>query len=129
MAWGGTRPSAFVKVVEADLKDKRNEIAAEALEMVVRASPVDTGAYRGNHRVSVDEADFGVDVANRDKAGQSTIDAGLAVIASADKPFQAVTIQNNLVYGERLEDGHSGQAPDGVYRPTYAHIRAKHAKS
>lgn len=129
MAWSGTRPTAFVKVVETDLKDKRNEIAAEALEMVVKASPVDTGAYRGNHRVSVDEDDYGVDLAHTDPSGRSTIDAGLAVIAKADKPFQAVTVQNNIAYGEALESGHSQQAPEGVYRPSYAHLRAKHAKS
>lgn len=126
--WSGTRPTAFVKVVETDLKDTRNKIAVEALQMVVTGSPVDTGAFRGSHIVSVDADDKSVP--NRlDKAGQETINAGMAVIATADKPFQAVTIQTNLPYGEKLEDGHSKQAPRGVYRPSFAAIRAKYAKS
>lgn len=128
MAWGGTKPTAFVKVVETDLKDKRNEIAAEALEMVVKASPVDTGAFRGSHVVSVDAEDPSVPQ-RLDPSGQETIDAGLAVIATADEPYQAVTVQSNIAYGEALEAGHSKQAPQGIYRPAFAHIRAKHAKS
>lgn len=126
--WSGIKPSAFVKVVEADLKAKRNQIAAEALQMVVTGSPVDTGAFRGSHRVSVDSEDRSV-TETLDPSGQATIDAGLAVIATADQPFQAVTVQTGISYGEKLENGHSTQAPQGVYGPAFAHIRAKHAKS
>lgn len=129
MAWGGTKPTAFVKVVETDLKDKRNEIAAEALEMVVKASPVDTGAFRESNRVSIDEPDYGAEDEGTNEKAQSVIDAGLAVIADADEPYQAIFIQNNIEYGEILEGGHSEQAPDGIYRPTYAHLRAKYSKS
>lgn len=126
--WGGTRPSAFVKVVETDLKTKRNQIAAEALQMVVTGSPVDTGAFRGSHVVSVDSEDPSVPQ-RLDPSGQETIDAGLAVIATANEPYQAVTVQSNIAYGEALEAGHSQQAPQGIYRPAFAHIRAKHSKS
>jgi len=124
--WSGTRPTAFVKVVEADLKDKRNEIAAEALQMVVSGSPVDTGAFRSSHVVSIDKEDYTVpDI----RPAQETINAGLAVIAKADQPYQAVMLQSNIDHGEALEEGHSQQAPNGVYRPTWAHLRAKHSKS
>lgn len=128
--WSGIKPTAFVKVVEADLKEKRNQIAAEALQMVVGGSPVDTGAYRGNHRVSVDVEDLGVDEGLSGENTQATISAGLAVIAQANQPYQAVIVQNNIAYGEDLENGHSKeQAPQGVYRPAFAHIRAKHGAS
>lgn len=126
MAWGGTKPTAFVKVVEADLKNKRNEIAAEALQMVVSGSPVDTGAFRSSHVVSINEEDHTVPGI---RSAQETIDAGLAVIAKADQPYQAVMVQSNIAHGEALEAGHSQQAPTGIYRPTMAHIRAKHSKS
>lgn len=127
--WSGIKPSAFVKVVEDDLKDKRNQIAAETLQQVVSRSPVDTGSYRSNHRVSVDAEDRTAEEGIGRVDPQSTIDAGLAVIAQADQPFQAVIVQNNISYGEALEDGHSDQAPYGVYRPTVAYLRAKHTKS
>lgn len=126
--WSGIKPSAFVKVVEADLKTKRNQIAVEALQMVVTGSPVDTGAFRGSHLVSIDEEDRSVPE-RLDPSGQETINAGLAVIAKADQPYQAVAVQSNIAYGEELEKGHSQQAPQGIYRPAFANIRAKHSKS
>lgn len=126
MSWKGLKPSAFVNVVEADLKDKRNEIAAEALQMVVTTSPVDTGAFRSSNVVSIDKEDYSIPEI---VSAQKTIKAGLAVIAKADQPYQAVIVQSNIRHGEILEDGHSQQAPDGIYRPTMAHIRAKHSKS
>jgi len=131
MGWTGTRPTAFVNVVQADLRKHRNRIAAEALQMVVNGSPVDTGAFRGSHRVSVDAPDYGYDAAQTDKPpSQATIEAGLAVIATANQPFQAVIVQTNLPYAEKLEAGTSKeQAPAGVYRPAWATLRAKYARS
>ncbi|WP_339139099.1 hypothetical protein [Kerstersia gyiorum] len=113
--------------METDLKDTRNKIAVEALQMVVTGSPVDEGTFRGSHRVSIDVENH--EIPNTpDKSGQATVNAGLEVIATAGDPFQAVTIQTNLPYGEKLEGGHSKQAPAGVYRPAFATIRAKYAK-
>lgn len=128
--WSGIKPTAFVKVVEADLKEKRNQIAAEALQMVVTSSPVDDGPFRGNHRVSVDGPVHGYDMEKADKNGNPTIEAGMAVIATADQPYQEVIIQNEIPYAEALEDGHSEkQAPHGVYRPVFTHIKAKYGGS
>jgi len=130
MAWTGTRPTAFVNVVKADLAKRRNQIAAEALQLVVQHSPVDTGAFRGSHRVSVDTPDYGHDAAQTDTNGQAAVQTGLTVIATANQPFQTVTVQTNLPYAEKLEAGHSKkQAPQGVYRPAYAFLRAKYARS
>ena len=126
MGWSKP-PTAFIKTVEADLAAVRTRIAMEALQTVVLASPVDTGAYRGSHVVSVDAADYSVPK-EPDKSGQKTIDTGIAVIAGANKPFQAVTVQTNLGYAESLENGHSKQAPTGVYSPAFQYIRAKYAK-
>lgn len=128
MYWS-KRPTDFINVVEADLRKRRNDIAAEVLRSVVVSSPVDTGAYRGNHRVSINSADYSFEISQTDKRGQRTISAGMAVIDSANQPFQAIYVQTNLPYAEVLEDGHSQQAPNGVYRPAFAHIRAKYSKS
>lgn len=125
--WSGIRPTAFINVVESDLKDTRNKIAVEALQMVVTSSPVDTGAYRGSHVVSVDSSDLSVPD-RADTSGQETINAGMVVVATADQPYQEVTVQTNISYGESLEDGHSGQAPAGVYRVAFESLKSKHAK-
>lgn len=52
--------------------------------------------------------------AEPDKVGTKTIQQGSAVIAQG-KPYSVIYIQSNLPYSERLENGHSQQAPTGVY--------------
>lgn len=128
MAGWSNKPTAFINVIETSLKERRNDAAKDALQMVVRSAPVDTGAFRGNNRVSVDSEDHTFDLDATDKSGQETISAGIAVIDKADKPYQAVTIQNNLPYAEVLENGHSQQAPQGVYGPAFEAVRSKYAK-
>lgn len=139
MAWGGTRPTAFIRVVESDLAEKRTHIAMDALQAVISGSPVDDGTYRMNHRVTIDSEDHGFDP----KAGRGkeieppkgslnvpSYDAGLEILAGkAKEPYATVTIQNNAPYGPRLEDGYSDQAPDGTFRPAFAAVRAKYSKS
>src|SRR5690625_3209992 len=39
----GLKPSAFAHLIEDEVKETRNKIATEALQMVVAGSPVDTG--------------------------------------------------------------------------------------
>lgn len=139
MAGWSKRPTEFIRVVEGDLAKKRTHIAVDALQAVISGSPVADGTYRMNHRVTVDSEDHGFDPdAGRGKGSEPpkgslnvpSYEAGLQVIAEgADEPFATVTIQNNAPYGPKLEDGHSNQAPDGTYRPAFAAVRAKHAKS
>ncbi|MCO8166835.1 HK97 gp10 family phage protein [Pseudomonas sp. 21LCFQ02] len=118
-------PLEFIKVFEADLVKHRNEIAADALQMVVHGSPVDTGAYKGSHRISVNHEDLSAPI-TPDTGGAKTIAAGMKIIASAKQPFSMILIQTNLPYSESLENGHSGQAPAGNYGPAFASLVAKY---
>lgn len=131
MAKGGwtKKPSEFMVQVEGDLTQQRRIITMEVLQGVVLASPVDKGTFRASHQVTVDAVSTSYDMSKQDKSGSATISDGLAAIASIDKPFGESTVQTNLPYAETLEEGHSAQAPSGVYRPTFANIRAKYAKS
>lgn len=138
MAGWSKGPTAFIKVVEEDLAKKRTHIAVDALQAVISGSPVDDGTYRMNHRVTVDSEDHGFDPqAGRGKDVEppkgslnvSSYDAGLKIIAEgADEAYATVTIQNNLPYAEVLENGHSQQAPQGVYGPAYEAVRSKYVK-
>ena len=56
MSWKN-KPTDFIKVIESDLVKQQIEIVVEALQGVVMSSPVDTGAFRANHRVSVGSVD------------------------------------------------------------------------
>lgn len=131
-------PTAFIKVVEKDLEQKRHQIAVETLGAVISGSPVDTGAYRANHRVSVDGVDLGYDLGlglGKDReppkgatTGVVSYGEGLEQIAGAEGPYREVVIQNNLPYSGEIEHGHSDQAPDGVYELAFLSIVEKHTK-
>lgn len=129
MAGWDKKPSEFMVQVKGDLTKHRRIVTMEVLQGVVMASPVDKGTFRASHQVTVDSVSSTYDMEKQDKSGSSTLNDGLAVIASIDKPFGESTVQTNLPYAESLEDGSSKQASTGVYRPTFAHIRAKYAKS
>lgn len=64
-------------------------------------SPVDTGRYRNAHHYSIGSPSYA-------EKGSQTINIQVG-------DFPTVYIQNNLPYCQRLEHGHSKQAPTGVY--------------
>lgn len=97
-------------------------VALEGLKGVVQMTPVDTGRARANWQVTQDEPATGV-VDATDKPGATTIGAGSAKVGEA-KPFSVTYITNNLPYIEKLEDGHSKQAPAGMLNVTYARLKA-----
>lgn len=119
MAWKGTRPSAFAITVEKALTSRQKEIAAFALQQVIIGSPFDEGAYKGNHRVSVNGVTYEFDPSQLDTSGQATLNDGMSKIGTISQPFGVVYIQNSAPYGERLENGWSDQAPQGVYGIAY----------
>lgn len=128
MAWEGTKPTAFIRVVEGDLVDKRKVITSDALQAVISGSPVDTGAYKGSHRVSLDSEDLGANLDELDPSGQETLAKGEAVIGQIETPYGYASVQTNIAYGQELEHGHSQQAAQGVYGPAFEAVRAKHSK-
>jgi len=124
MGWK-RRPTGFIPVVEGELNAMTRAIALQALTGVIERSPVDSGAFRGNHQVSVNVVDPSFDTMNVDKSGEAALAAGTGKIGGARSPYQIIYIQNNLPYSERLEDGYSGQAPQGVYHVTFDALRAR----
>lgn len=113
-SWDVSLGEEFAKLSEKALVKKRLELVTYLLTRIIQRSPVDTGAFRGNHRVSVGAADGGVSNVT-DKGGSSTLSAGISVAAAASA-LSTIYVQNNLPYAEALEYGHSQQAPQGIYR-------------
>jgi len=112
---------------EGNLKQLRlviRRIALQALEKVVNRTPVDTGRARGNWFVQIGSAGFEV-TTDTDKNGNVTISRGASVIATyADSDdFPVISIYNNLPYINRLEHGHSKQAPAGMVAITVAELQ------
>lgn len=119
-------PSAFMEAVEADLVQKQSDMSMEALRVIVEHAPVDTGRFMANNIVSIGEPVF-YSLDAYDKAGHQTIANGYAELAHL-MPYSVVYIQNNLIYAGSLEDGHSGQAPAGIYGVAHLAVSAKFTK-
>lgn len=114
MSWSRSL-AGFAKEVEETLTQRQKEIAVYALQQVIMGSPVDQGTYKGNHRVTVNGITLDYSLDAEDQNGQRTLMEGVRVIGSVSQPFGEIVVQNNSPYGERLESGHSQQAPAGVY--------------
>lgn len=111
-------PSLFADVVEEDLTKRVRTIALVMLQEIVLRSPVDTGRFRNNNIVSIVSPVYASTV-ETDASGAGTISRGAAAMSGLE-PYTTVFIQNNLPYAQRLEDGHSKQAPPGgIYAASF----------
>lgn len=112
MSWKGKPTDFALKVIEST-EEKIRKTAADMLQGVILASPVDTGQFRSNHRVSLNAPDNGTNQSNGNTAPVGSLDSkvmnqGLNILKSA-KIGGLIYIQNNLPYAQRLEHGHSQQ--------------------
>jgi hypothetical protein len=112
-----TPPSLFAGLVEEALAQRVRVIALAILNEIVLRSPVDTGRFRGNNIVSVGAPVY-TSSANVDPTGSETIQQGVRMMTGLE-PYTQVFIQNNLIYAVPLEDGHSKQAPAGIYAVSF----------
>lgn len=112
----------FTEEVEGQTLLVTQKLGMEALSRVVLRSPVDTGRFRGNWTVSINQPDGSMSDAV-DPAGGATIAKGASAITGIREP-RIVYVQNNLPYAERLENGWSKQAPAGVVAVTFAELTA-----
>lgn len=121
MAWRGIRPSEYaIQMIEELETDVKRKIIV-GLETVIRMSPVMDGAYRGNHRLTVNRQDLSFDPSKIDKTGGSTLNTELSNLVQF-KIGDVAYIQNNAPYAMRLENGWSDQNRD-MYAVAYMNIR------
>lgn len=120
MGWKGKKPTSFSLEVSKAAEDHVKHIVMDTVQSLVNLSPVDTGAYRASHIVSVGSGDYGV----REPTTNAVQDA--AIQAVKIKLGSLIYIQNNQPYAERLENGWSDQAPLGIYSTTFTYITQKY---
>ena len=101
------------------------KLALQAYEGVLKRSPVDTGRFRASNRLSINRADLTVEPAD---AISTTFETTAMSTADGAKIGDVVIISNNLPYAEPLENGHSSQAPQGVYSLTFQELKADFRK-
>lgn len=106
------------KVEVKDQAEKMVRRTAFAVDKaVVMASPVDTGYFRANWQVTLEVPATGtvahIPGSNGSSAASNTAKAmsQLGMVTKDYKLGQTIYIVNNVVYGPRLNDGHSKQAP------------------
>ena len=89
--------------------------AFSVFQSVIQKSPVDTGRFRANWNLSVGNPDLSTSEAT-DKTGSASIGKVASGITQYKLSDGSVFLTNNLPYAMRLEDGYSGQAPNGMVR-------------
>lgn len=87
------------------------EMALSVFSSVVISTPVDTGRARGNWQPSIREP-ITSEISGTDKSGQPTISKARSNFGRFEVG-QTIFISNNVPYIERLNEGHSSQAPAG----------------
>lgn len=110
--------------VQDDVVEAVANIGLDALRNVVLMSPVDEGRFRGNWHTTIGTTSNAV-FDRVDLTGAKTINDGARTLNAYEK-LQPIYIQNNLPYAQRLENGHSGQAPNGMVALTVNYIEAKY---
>ncbi len=94
-------------------KASTQTVRATALQLftqVIERTPVDTGRARGNWRTSINSPASGAIERTDGSAAIGEVSLKAASFTRADTIYLA----NNLPYIQRLEDGYSGQAPQGM---------------
>lgn len=89
------------------------KIALEAFTRVVMRSPVDTGRFRGNWQVAIDNIPQGFNIDVMDPTGSEVLSEVQEVVNTLFAG-SIIYLVNNLPYAKPLEDGWSQQAPMGM---------------
>jgi hypothetical protein len=120
-----------IKKVQGDLVKGIERIIGEgafaSFSAIVLASPVDTGHFRNNWQVGINERKLGI-LEGVDKSGGPTIQKNESVFANYEMgkgQGNKIIFSNNVAYALRLNQGHSGQAASGfVQKALRAGIKA-----
>lgn len=123
MSWKN-KPTNFALEVLKTADDHLKKIVGETLQRVVVLSPVQDGEFRASHKVTIDAPQNAYEK-GFDLSGNETLNQGLKV-ASTAKIGGLVYVQTLSPYGPALENGHSQQAPNGVYALSFRYVCEKY---
>jgi hypothetical protein len=106
----------------------QKKVGLDALAGVVKKSPVDTGRFRGNWHLTITPSDTATEFTDKQSRGSPPGGAATASAVSALsalQPYGVAYLQNALPYAERLENGYSKQAPQGMVALTLAELQSQ----
>ena len=109
--------SAFSKLIKASEKKVEEVVKDVAVDLVVNLvvrSPVDSGRFRKNWNVAINEINYQTDFEVQNIAVQRSVK-----VVENYRLGDTINITNSLPYAARLEyEGWSKQTPDGTVRVT-----------
>ena len=98
------------------MTEATQKITLDVFNNVIRLSPVDTGRFRGNWQPSIGAPVAG-ELEMLDPTG-GTVTAKVSGFVESVEAGDVIYLVNNLPYAQRLEDGSSQQAPNGMVKLT-----------
>ena len=113
-------------VIDADYSKVVRLTVLKIYKNIIMRSPVDTGAYRASHGIAV-----GNEPSESEGLKGEQTDEELTALENEFPGLDwklgdgTIWIYNNQPYAGRLEDGHSKQAPNGVYSVALAEFQSK----
>lgn len=120
---------AFNRKAENRADGALKAVALEALRGVLKRSPVDTGAFRGNWKVGVNQVEGGFNREDRFEGGfgaEPGFDELGKLLAQKVEFGDTVHITNDAPYGRFLERRRSTRmAPNGIVGVTEAALKAE----
>ena len=94
-----------------DVGEETRILALKVFRNVILSTPVDEGRARSNWQLSL-STPISTQTEDFDRSGGSTINKGVSVVRSAiNVKYPTFWLTNNLPYIQRLNEGHSEQAP------------------
>lgn len=112
---------AFVAKAKKNPETVMRSVSLKLFSAIIKASPVDTGRFRGNWQTTGATPATGL-IAGVDPTGNKAVNSAATFITNAPG-WDTFTLTNNLPYAERLEYGWSKQAPVGMVRVNIARFQ------
>lgn len=111
----------FVAKAKKNPETVMRSVSLKLFSAIIKASPVDTGRFRGNWQTTGVTPATGL-IAGVDPTGNKAVNSAATFITNAPG-WDTFTLTNNLPYAERLEYGWSKQAPVGMVRVNIARFQ------
>ena len=116
MSWTNP-PTRFTKTVSGDIEKQTKRFSLILLRNLVLRSPIDSGRFRNNWLVGLNQKDG----RQLKSTGNQAVQRGSQKIKS-HKAGGSVWISNNLPYARRLNEGWSQQAPANFVEKAIARV-------
>lgn len=105
----------WIEETEVSVEDTLQTVTNALARSAVTLSPVDTGRFKGNWQLTLNSPTTS-SLIRYDREGSATLH-DIASTSNAIKAGDVMYIENNVEYGQLLEDGHSRQS-EGMVRIT-----------